>query len=376
MLYIHTPFCKTRCIYCDFYSTTRATAPVIARYVRAARAEMQSRATELGGRPLGSIYIGGGTPSLLPPEAVAELIGEARGTFTIRPDAEITLEANPDDITPAYARAIREAGINRMSLGVQSLHDTTLRFLRRRHTADEARQAVLCLREAGFRNISIDLIFGLPGQSGADWQADLTAAFALPIAHLSAYALSIEPGTPMARLVSEHRAQAADEGTYADDYALLLDAAAAHGFEHYEISNFALPGHASRHNSGYWDGRPYVGIGPGACSFDGHSTRRTNRPDLAAYLAAPPGHAPHDTEHLTPDERFNEAVFTALRTRRGLDTLALCHHFPAAWTDALLAAAARQMAAGTLTESPDHRLRLTRRGLFVSDDVMSDLMRV
>lgn len=372
MVYVHVPFCASRCIYCDFYSTVQ-TPENRARYARAAAEEVRSRADELPTQEIQSVYFGGGTPSQLSVDELGEILSAIKQSFRLRPDAEITIEANPDDITPQLADSLKSLGFNRASLGVQSFNDDTLRLLNRRHTAAQARRAVETLGESGITNLSIDLIYGLPGQSVEQFRTDLAKAFALPISHLSAYALTMEDGTPLAKKVEAGKLALVDEDTYLNEYALLMDTAAQKGFVHYEISNFALPGRQSRHNSGYWHELPYVGIGPGAHSYDGHQ-RRSNRPNLLSYIGRP-GHPEYDTEQLTADEQFNEFVFTSLRTRNGLDLDKLALRFGPEPLQALLEAAAPHLSQGRLVREAS-TLRLTRQGIMLSDMVMSDLMRV
>lgn len=371
MLYIHVPFCKLRCIYCDFYSTTQG-AEIRRRYVGALCAELRARADFLPSRELQTVYFGGGTPSQLTAGELHDIFSCIREVYTLAPGAEVTFEANPDDVTPAFVATLRAEGVNRVSLGVQSFDDGMLRLLHRRHTAAQARQAVTLLKEGGIDNISIDLIYGLPGQTVADFDSDLDEALALPVTHLSAYALMVEEGTALSRLVAKGQLRPADEETCLAQYGHLLDRMAAAGFEHYEISNFALPGYRSRHNSAYWDDIPYLGAGPGAHSYDGRD-RYFNLPDLSAYIASP-GTPPAETERLTEAERFDERVMKRLRTLDGLSLEALRRDFPAAWTDELLRAALPHITDGRL-ELSGQRLALTRAGLMVSDDVMSDLMR-
>lgn len=376
MLYLHIPFCKTRCIYCDFFSTTQG-PKLRSAYVQALCAELRLRSgewSESGRGSIRSIYFGGGTPSQLSASELADIMGTIRSHYPVAPDAEITLEANPDDITAHFVEALVTLGFNRLSLGTQSFNDATLRLLHRRHTAVQATEAVETARSEGIGNISIDLMFGLPGQSLTDWESDLNRTLSLPITHFSAYALTIEPTAPISRMIQEGRIAPADEDTYVQEFEMLMNAASNHGFEHYEISNYARPGFRSRHNSGYWNSTPYIGLGPGAHSFDGKN-RRQNLTDLTAYVQAA-GHAPHSTEQLSPEERFNEHVFTALRTADGLPTTGLSSTFPAEWTGQLLRAARPHLEGGNLTLSAGGRLTLTRRGILVSDDVMSDLMRV
>ena len=374
MIYIHVPFCQSRCIYCDFYSTVFG-PEYREKYVAKACVEVGQRTAELPDAPLRSVYFGGGTPSLLEPRQLERLLEAVTRHCTISPETEITLEGNPDDVTAERVGAWRSLGINRVSLGVQSLHDDTLRLLRRRHTAAQAVEAVDTLVKGGIGNVSIDLIYGLPGQSLAQWTEDLDAALRLPVTHLSSYALSVEEGTALHAMLQAHRVETASDELYLSEYELLMDMAREHHFNHYEVSNFALEGCESRHNSGYWEGVPYVGIGPGAHSYDGRRTRRYNRPDLKEYVADGTG-IPHELEHLSLRECFNEAVFTALRTRRGLDVEALLRTYPREWGDDLRKAARSHISGGRLRYAESGRLCLTRSGLFVSDDVMSDFMEV
>ncbi len=371
MLYIHVPFCKLRCIYCDFYSTTQG-ATIRRSYVEALCEELRTRADFLPTRLLHTLYFGGGTPSQLCPDELAHIMSTIRETFTLAPDAEVTLEANPDDITPAFTAMLRREGINRVSLGVQSFNDRMLQTLRRRHTAAQARKAVYTLVEGGITNVSIDLIYGLPDQNLKAFDSDLDEAFSLPVTHLSAYALSVEEGTPLHHKVNCGALTPAGEETCIAQYKRLLDRAAAAGFERYEISNFSLPGYRSIHNSSYWDDVPYLGAGPSAHSFDGRD-RSFNLPDLTAYVTHP-GHPPMETEHLTASERFDERVMKRLRTCEGLSLEALRRDFPERWTDEMLNAASHHLSEGRLGLA-NQQLYLTRKGLMLSDDIMSDLMR-
>ena len=364
-LYVHVPFCRSRCIYCDFYSTTHPAAHAAA-YVRALEAEMAARAEEASA--VSTVYLGGGTPSQLTPQQLEDVFCAIHRHFRIDSGAEITVELNPDDVTPTLSRLLRSLGVNRTSLGVQTFSDTLLQFLHRRHDASQAREAVERLAQ-DIGNVSIDLIYGLPGQTVAEWTEDVRTALGLPVAHLSAYALTYEPGTQLWRMRGRGEVQDADDETYRSMYMTLKNMAEQAGFEHYEVSNFARPGYASRHNNAYWLGLPYIGLGPGAHSYDGGRIRRRNLPDLRAYNAAP-GSVPAETEELTETELYDELVMTRLRLREGiaLDTLT------AADRDFLLTAATHPLSRGTLARSRN-RLHLTREGLFVSDGIMADLMR-
>lgn len=372
MIYLHVPFCTSRCIYCDFYSTTQS-ATVRHEYVNAACAELANRTSYLADRHIQSIYFGGGTPSQLQIKEIAILLDSINKHYDIDTNAEITLEANPDDVTPDFAHNLRNLGFNRVSLGVQSFNDRILKMLNRRHDAATAQDAVHTLQQAGLDNISIDLIYGLPTQQLQDFSSDLQKAFSLPIKHLSTYALSIEQGTLLQRKIQSNELAETDEDTFIAEYEIMMQQAHAHGFEHYEISNFALPGFESRHNSGYWNNTPYLGIGPGAHSFNGTDERQYNEPNLGKYISAA-GLPPHTIEHLTLSDQFDEQVFTSLRTRRGLSLKNLEKRFGEAWLKDLKRAAQKHIISGNLTLN-NNTLCLTRKGIMTSNDIISDLMR-
>lgn len=372
MIYVHVPFCASRCIYCDFYSTTLP-APIREAYVEAACRELRERTSYLPSPNIRTIYFGGGTPSQLTTEEIGALLTCIRSTYNVQPQAEMTLECNPDDITPHFVQSIKKMGINRVSLGVQSFDDNILQLLNRRHSSQEAQDAVTTLFGNGLDNISIDLIYGLPRQDIQSFQRDLQTAFALPIRHLSSYALSVEEGTTLARRIAEKQLTIASEETFAAEYQLLMQEAKAHGFDHYEISNFALPGYASRHNSGYWDGTPYLGIGPGAHSFDGID-RCFNLPDVRAYIEqSARGQFPHETEHLHGFERYNELIFTSLRTSRGLALSVVGQRFGEEMLEYLKKNARPHLDAGRLIMKED-QLTVAPNFILVSDDIISDLM--
>lgn len=371
MIYLHVPFCTSRCIYCDFYSTTQS-ATVRHEYVNAACAELANRKSYLADRHIQSIYFGGGTPSQLQIKEIAILLDSINKHYDIDTNAEITLEANPDDVTPDFAHNLRNLGFNRVSLGVQSFNDRILKMLNRRHDAATAQDAVHTLQQAGLDNISIDLIYGLPTQLLQDFSSDLQKAFSLPIKHLSTYALSIEQGTLLQRKIQSNELAETDEDTFIAEYEIMMQQAHAHGFEHYEISNFALPGFESRHNSGYWNSIPYLGIGPGAHSFNGTDERQYNEPNLGKYISAA-GLPPHTIEHLTLSDQFDEQIFTSLRTRKGLSLKNLEKRFDKAWIEYLKRAAQKHIISGNL--SLNNTLCLTRKGIMTSNDIISDLMR-
>ena len=372
-IYIHIPFCKTRCAYCDFYSTTQTS--LRERYIQALCRELELRNGYLQGHPVHTVYFGGGTPSQLRPTDLERIFGLLYKVYGLEQCTEITLEANPDDLTDDYVAALARLPFNRVSMGIQTFHDPTLRLLNRRHTAAQAVAAVNRLRRAGIRNISIDLIYGLPGETQERWEADLRQALSLDVEHISAYLLTYEEGTPLYRMKQQGQLQEADEDSCLCFFTTLMDTLAANGYEHYEISNFCKPGFHSRHNSSYWQGTPYLGCGPSAHSYNGQ-TRSWNTPSIDRYLAGiDSGQPASDTERLSLHTRYNEYIMTRLRTRQGASLNTLRQDFGQSLTDYCLHAAAQHLAANRL-ETTNGYLRLTRQGIFVSDDILSDLMYV
>lgn len=380
-LYVHIPFCKSRCIYCDFYSTTReaeqeAYVGALCREIRERRLELPA---EADGRVCArTIYIGGGTPSLLSPAQLARIFGCIRENYAVADGAEVTVEMNPEDVVVdealSLAGGLANGTFNRVSLGIQTFDDDLLRLLRRRHSAERAVEAVKSLQLAGAQNISIDLIYGLPGQTLELWERDLDVAFSLGVQHLSAYALSYEEGTPLWRMRQRGEVQEVADELSVRMYERLCQRAREAGFEHYEISNFALPGYHSRHNSSYWTGEAYLGFGPGAHSFDGRRTRRSNHSSLSNYLSASRGgEVPHDVEVLSDEELYEEAVMCGLRTCRGVDLAEIGRRYGRQRLDYLLQQASSHLRGGRLAIEHEH-LRLTEAALMISDDVMSDLM--
>lgn len=374
-IYIHIPFCKSRCIYCGFYSTT--CSGLKKRYVNALLAEMQLREKEfceLGttGSPCeaDTIYIGGGTPSALSCEDLEKIIDTTKSIFNGSP-REITAEMNPDDITPELIRGVKAVGANRISMGVQTFNDERLQFIRRRHTAEQARYAVETVRKAGIDNISIDLMFGFPNETKEEWKNDINAAIALAPNHISAYSLMYEEGTPLFGMLQSGEISQIDEETSLEMYSTLIDTLTKNGYEHYEISNFARKGFRSLHNSSYWHDTPYLGFGASAHSYN-RKTRSWNVADLKSYIEAiEKGTRPYDYETIDADTHYNDLITTAMRTCEGLDIEKLS----ATYRDFALNAAKRYIENGLL-EIADGHLRLTRKGLFVSDTVMSDLVKV
>ena len=383
-VYLHVPFCERVCPYCDFaVVAARPLAPERERaYVDALLAELALRARDFadpGGaaRPLASLYLGGGTPSLLAPASVARLIDAVRAAFPSAGAVETTLEVNPSTTERARLPGFRDAGVNRLSIGVQSFDDDTLKRLGRAHRGEEARATLAAARAAGFATLSLDLIVAAPGQRLADLERDLDAALAFAPEHVSAYQLTIEPGTPFERAAARGKLALADEDEAVAMLERLVERLAADGLERYEISSFARPGHTARHNRRYWERQPVLGLGMGAWSSEPpapaapHGARRANPRSLAAYLEGIAAGAPaaQVQERLDPATARGEAAFLALRTAGGLDAAAFAAEFGAAprafWPDAI----AEAVAAGWLLESARGDLRLSAAGVLLSDSL-------
>lgn len=289
--------------------------------VAALQQELQARAPELAAIPLETIYLGGGTPSILSTEEIKRLLDTVFSSYNADAVKEITLEANPDDLSEAFLRELRHTPVNRFSIGVQSFREEDLRFMNRAHSAAEAEAAIKRAQDKGFENLTIDLIYGTPGLADSAWKSNLDRLKAYGVPHLSAYALTVEEGTALDHFIRKGKAAPVDAAQSAGQAMLLMDWAAQNGYEQYEISNFAQPGHRAVHNSSYWSGAPYVGIGPSAHSYDGGRTRRWNIASNSLYLQgmALDGQPPHETETLTDRDQHNEYVMTALRRMEGID---------------------------------------------------------
>lgn len=373
-LYLHIPFCKSRCIYCGFYSSTQSSFRQV--YVEALCRELVLRKDYIKGEPVETIYLGGGTPSQLTLPELQQIFSYIYKVYSVRDDAEITLEGNPDDMTMEYVRGLRSSlPVNRISMGVQTFDDKKLLFLRRRHTAAEARKAVENCQAAGFSNISIDLIYGLPGEDDTAWHRDVEEAISLQVPHLSAYCLMFEEGTPLYHLQQTGKVKEESDEQTLRFYTYLVERLRKAGYEHYEISNFCLPGYYSRHNSSYWSGKRYLGCGASAHSYDGES-RQWNVASLTDYIKSiNKGEIPCEKETLSLTERYNDMVVTRLRTMKGLSLSELERHFGKELYDYCLKNARLSLGDGNLEISGDY-LRLTGKGIFISDDIMSDLLWV
>lgn len=391
-LYIHIPFCESRCIYCGFFSTTSLS--LRDDYVDALCHEMELRplTAALGSdEPITTIYLGGGTPSQLSGCQLQRLFqgirkyveGMGNGEVVRMEDMEVTMECNPDDVTEEFCDILRQLPINRISMGAQTFSDERLRFLRRRHHADEVRRATDRLRAIGIGNISVDLMFGFPNETLADWQDDIERALSLGVEHLSAYSLMYEEGTPLYRLLEQGKVKEIDEELSLRMYNTLVDKLTSAGYEHYEISNFARHGYRSRHNSSYWQEVPYVGIGAAAHSYyrdtKGKDTlvrRSWNVADVRTYIESiRQDRLPSEQEILDEDTRYNDLITTALRTADGIDLERMQQEFGERAYRLLITEAERHIRRGML-KIESGRLSLTRAGLYISDDIMSDFMIV
>lgn len=373
-IYIHIPFCKSRCIYCGFYSTTNK--ELKERYVDALIREIHMRkddfarlGTSLSPSSTSTVYFGGGTPSSLSVCDIERIVGALESTFNGTP-SEVTLEMNPDDVTEDYIKAVRQMGINRISMGIQTFDDSRLQFIRRRHNASQAEKAVMTIREEEIHNVSIDLMFGFPNQTMDEWVTDIDKAIALHPTHISAYSLMYEEDTPLFRMLQKGEINQIDDETSLAMYTELINRLTANGYEHYEISNFAMPGYRSVHNSSYWHDTPYLGFGAAAHSYN-KDTRSWNIPDLKKYIESiESGVLPSESEVIDADTHYNDLITTALRTREGLNL----DDLPQKYREYALVNAKKSISEHLL-EATDSHIRLTREGLFVSDMVMSELIK-
>ncbi len=314
-IYIHIPFCKSRCRYCDFFSTTLLERRK--EYVDAVLREWQA----YGKQTVTTLYFGGGTPSMLAVEDIQRLVQAIATTDTI----EITMEANPGDLTLDKLRALRQAGVNRLSIGIQSFHNPLLHLLGRRHTARQARQVVRWAQKAGFDNISVDLMYGLPTQNLVQWAVDVKKAITLNVQHISCYCLSYEEGTPLYEMLQKGEIRPKSDRILNQMYNYVCKVLRRHGFEHYEVSNFAQQGYRSRHNSSYWDNTPYIGLGAGAHSYDGVK-RYWNPNDLEQYISGiTDGTLQREQEVLTDEQHRIEKVMLSLRTIEGIEEADVQH---------------------------------------------------
>lgn len=369
-IYVHIPFCKTRCIYCDFFSTTLL--GLREQYVDAVCKEIEQTDKYLDGDQIHSIYFGGGTPSQLTPTQIGRILETIQTYHPIDPNCETTIELNPDDVTGDYVSKLRLLPINRISLGIQSFHDSILQFIHRRHSSQQAINTVRLLQDNGFNNISVDLMFGFPDETFENWKEDIEQALQLNIQHISAYSLMYEEGTELYRMLMSQQIHEIDEELSRNMYQILMERLSDAGFDHYEISNFAKPNYYSRHNSSYWNNTKYLGIGAGAHSYN-RISRQSNISDLKAYIdGINLGKPKREKETLTVEQRYNETVMTRLRTSKGLNTDEIKELFGNEYYHHLMTAATPYYNLGLLKNN-DGNLSLTQKGIYISNDIISSL---
>ncbi|MDQ3072061.1 MAG: radical SAM family heme chaperone HemW [Bacteroidota bacterium] len=369
-IYIHIPYCKQACIYCNFHFSTslHSREAMVSAMLR----EMELRQGYIAGETVDTIYFGGGTPSLLTTRELNALMQKAHSLFDIHTDAEITLEANPDDITVETAAGWKYIGINRLSIGIQSFRDEDLVYMKRAHNGAEALASIQAARKAGITNFSIDLIYGVPGMQDEDWLANLSMVSELTPPHFSAYALTVEDGTALAHHIRTGKTKPVDEDEAARHFMLLKEWAERNGYLHYEISNFCLEEHHSKHNSSYWKGTHYLGIGPSAHSYNGLS-RQWNAANNTVYIKkVTEGAGYYESEHLSPAQQHNEYLMTSLRTMQGCDIGYVAKKFGEQAARELQMATGRLIAAD-LAALEGNCLILTPAGMLLADKITSDL---
>lgn len=371
-LYIHIPFCESKCIYCDFYSMAN-NKHLIDNYIDALLVEGAERKNELNAETLTTVYLGGGTPSLLSITQLSKLVNGLKKVFDFSAVEEFTIEVNPDDVTVEYIQHAKSLGINRVSMGVQSFCDEDLRFINRRHTAKQATDAIQIIKEAGINNISIDLIYGIPGQNIEIWKNNVDTAISLSVQHISAYTLMYEEGTRLSVMRSLGKITEVDDDVVAAMYDYLVAQLKSNGYTHYEISNFALPGFHSRHNSSYWNLTPYLGLGVAAHSFDG-TVRRFNPSNLKKYLdALSDGKLCVEVEKITKAEKYDEYVMLRLRTADGIEADELMHRFGERYYQFFIEKAKPLVSEGSLINE-NGRYYIPENHIMISDNITCDLL--
>lgn len=372
-IYIHIPFCKTRCIYCDFFTKTNMDQKDL--YIESLCKELEFRADYLESELIETIYFGGGTPSQLEKDDFTSIFKSINSKFTIDRNAEITLEANPDDLSVTYLEMLHEIGINRLSMGVQSFDDNQLRFLKRRHTASKAIDAIKISQQIGFENVSIDLMYGLPKLDLPTWERSIEIAIELGVQHISSYHLIYEEGTKLYQLHQKGDIKSIDEELSLEMFSTMIERLNQAGFIHYEISNFGKENFFSRHNSSYWKGKKYLGVGPSAHSFNGNN-RSWNISSISQYIeGVEKNNLCLKTEALDKKERYNEFILTGMRTMWGIDTIVLESLFGKDLLLYCIKNINKYVTSGDVIIN-NTNYRISRKGIFISDLIMSDLMYI
>lgn len=368
-LYIHIPFCKQACHYCDFHFSTsiKKKGELVAMLCE----EIRLRKDEIPDKKLDTIYFGGGTPSLLSSEELKMIFDTVNINFEVRKDAEITLEANPDDLSLENLKTFKNAGINRLSIGVQSFFEEDLQLMNRAHNATEALESIQMAKQF-FENISIDLIYGIPGMSNERWKTNIEMALSLGLPHFSCYALTIEPNTALKKMIEKGKVKPVDDEAARAHFDILTALLKSEGFTHYEFSNYGRKGYFSENNTAYWFGKPYLGIGPSAHSYDGKN-RKWNINNNTLYMRSiAKGELPLEKEELSVTDRYNEYVMTRLRTMWGVDIKEVEERFGEIYKIHLLNEASKEVELG-LIEKKEEILKVTQTGKFLSDGIASNL---
>lgn len=371
-IYIHIPFCKQACTYCNFHFSTslKQKNDLIAALLK----EISLTSLFNGNPVIETIYFGGGTPSILDEKELQSIMTALYAKFTVAEGAEITLEANPDDIDAAQLIRWKQAGINRLSIGIQSFYERDLQWMRRAHNATQAADSIALAQAAGFHNISADLIYGIPGLTDEEWHKNVHQLVALKVPHISCYALTVEPSTLLHHEVQKQKQVDIDPDQQARQFLLLISWLTQQGYEHYEISNFALPGKRSRHNSSYWQGKPYYGLGPSAHSFDGTDTRYWNIANNSRYIRSlQQDIVPTEKEVLTATQQLNEYIMTALRTTEGISLETVAMRFGSGAGRSLLHIAGTYPPSKLVVQ--DNFLRLTDEGKLFADGIAAAMFR-
>jgi oxygen-independent coproporphyrinogen-3 oxidase len=370
-IYIHIPFCKKLCHYCDFYHVI--SNEEFSLFIKAILREAEIKQEYLGKEPVSTIYFGGGTPSVIKAGETEEILERLKKLYNVDPESEITIELNPDDVSPGYLAALKKMGFNRISLGVQSWNDEDLKLLNRRHTGAQALNALDQIFKAGFSNVTIDLIYGIPGMSIDSWESNLDRSLSAGISHLSAYHLTIEPGTVFGKMKEKGLLQEIDEEESTAQFNMLIEKTEPAGFIHYEISNFGKPGFFSIHNTNYWKQVPYLGLGPSAHSFNGYS-RQWNIRDLKKYIKHISGGKEFfEREELDIKTRFNEYIMTSLRTMWGIDLEYVERTFEKEGYDYVINLSGKFIGYGMMKQEKN-TLILSNQGKMISDNIISEFM--
>ena len=364
-IYIHIPFCRSKCAYCNFFSVVSDKQRD--GFLEALKREAVSRKDYLGGETVDTIYFGGGTPSLLKPSEIAGILNALKDNYPIADNPEVTLEANPDTVSIESLSQYRLIGVNRLSIGIQSFFDDDLQYLSRRHDSKHAMQVLDWAKDAGFQEVTLDLIYGIPTLTDREWRHNLETFFQTGFNHLSAYALTVEEKTALGRRISKGEAADVNEDAIVRQYQILVEMTRNQGFEHYEISNFARPGHQSRHNSIYWKGVKYLGLGPSAHSFDGVS-RQWNVASVKDYC----DNCSFEKEQLTTDDRFNEYVMTSLRTNWGCDMNFIKENFGELYVKRFKKLTEKYITSSKMYQK-DEKYILNDNGMLFADGIASEI---